>query len=562
MNPVGSFSSHLVAAPRATQNAQTNLRRPRQPQPWSVGGVLKTLLFGAVALSGLRGVGASGASIDIPSGNDCTPYLENAENGSGFGTLWAVFIAFNNDWAVGNQTINYLGEPITSTTFVSESVSSPLRQICAEPPGLEVEYIKASAVGVMLDTLGNNGVNRTALDPLIYAGDSAGAVAQLKADLGIVDNKPWPTSLPSGSPTSLPFGSPTSLPTGSPTGSPTGFPTGSPTQIPSLYSPPAAPLGQVVYALADILKAVFAPPAGRLRGSYNPVSNDALTTVVDSISALQDKISDQDIALNKSLRGAQSFSSTGGVGGTQGRDGGIEPVFADVVQNQGDTITTQIAVAVALGLVTVVMALLRQLNHHTMFNQIIKQSRASIDGTIDSSESLSEAHKISFKFAISDYINNGSIYPLFDTIQRQLVRDTAHTVAQDFSEKLMDLSERTEHTIHPGPWWFGQNPIDGQAARALTLALMMKCVTSGRRDFKNDVPNAVGKINLSVWRNFGRNVSIDPALNSIPSRIVNPTFSGPQTSGASRNSSNPSSRQLSETSLDLVGIEGLNHEIS
>ncbi|NDC83922.1 hypothetical protein EB093_09755 [bacterium] len=119
----------------------------------------------------------------------------------------------------------------------------------------------------------------------------------------------------------------------------------------------------------------------------------------------------------------------------------------------------------------------------------------------------------------------------------------------------MDLSERTEHTIHPGPWWFGQNPIDGQAARALTLALMMKCVTSGRRDFDNDVPNAVGKINLSVWRNFCRNVSIDPALNSIPSRNVNPTFSGPQTSGASRNSSNPSGSQLSETSLDLVGIE-------
>ena len=73
-------------------------------------------------------------------------------------------------------------------------------------------------------------------------------------------------------------------------------------------------------------------------------------------------------------------------------------------------------------------------------------------------------------------------------------------VAVLFSTHLMDVSKRTERTIHPGPWWFGQNPIDGQAARALTLALVMKCVTSGQA-FDDYVPNAVGKINLSVWRN-------------------------------------------------------------
>ena len=125
--------------------------------------------------------------------------------------------------------------------------------------------------------------------------------------------------------------------------------------------------------------------------------------MVDGISAVQARIPAQDIALNlNSLRGAQSFSSTGGVGGTQGRDGGVEPVFADVVQNQGDTITTQIAVAVALGLVTVVMALLRQLNHHTMFNQIIDRSRESIDGTIESWPNVQDEHKLELTLASYD----------------------------------------------------------------------------------------------------------------------------------------------------------------
>ena len=52
-----------------------------------------------------------------------------------------------------------------------------------------------------------------------------------------------------------------------------------------------------------------------------------------------------------------------------------------------------------------------------------------IDGTIESIVNLSDAHKIPFKFAVRDYINNGSIHPLFNTIQN-VVTYRGHTVVE------------------------------------------------------------------------------------------------------------------------------------
>ncbi|NDC83921.1 hypothetical protein EB093_09750, partial [bacterium] len=104
----------------------TGVIRGNSPMHWLVRFLLLTVAFQAIL--------PRAAAFPLPSGNDCTPYLENAENGpltvSGFGTLWGVMSAFNDLPGVGNNTMTYQGNPITRTTFESEGVGAPLKEIC------------------------------------------------------------------------------------------------------------------------------------------------------------------------------------------------------------------------------------------------------------------------------------------------------------------------------------------------------------------------------------------------------------------------------------------------
>jgi|GEM_PF-2192185 len=456
----------------------TGVIRGNSPMHWLVRFLLLTVAFQAIL--------PRAAAFPLPSGNDCTPYLENAENGrltvSGFGTLWGVMSAFNALPGVGNNTMTYQGNPITSTTFVSESASSPLRQICAEPPGLEVEYIKASAEGVMLDTLGNKGVNRTAFDPLIYAGNSAGALAQLKADLGIVDITPSPTSLPSGSPTSLPSGSPTSLPTGSPTGSPTGFPTGSPTPSPTnstqLVNGTVVTLEETVQTVSSILGVLrdgfLGQKGGGLLSALDPKQVSAMNEFFTEAQSVLDGSSSSDGSGRRRLSDGDQLARLHELAQqiSEQSPGLFEKISS--AQEKSDTVLLSAFSVLIAGLVGAGTYYVK--HHGTFLDEVKHQSVKSIKDTVTTSNT--ELYS-----AITDFIQSGTTGRLLDWLKTNRVSsDSAIKITESITQTADNVLNKKIRS-----WSVIGAPTiaEERAARALTMCLLV-AATGGHIDLSDN----------------------------------------------------------------------------